>query len=66
MNIDRYTKFVLTIIAFSTFILAISSLSPVGNVFANKEIYRIAICDHYGTRCADIDGRALKMRNFGN
>ncbi len=66
MTIDLYTKVVMTIIAVSTSAIAINLTNPVKNVFASSEVHRIAICDQFGSRCADIDGRAVKIRNIGN
>ena len=66
MNIDLYTKTILTVIAISTSSIAINITNPFKNAFASSEVHRIAICDQFGSRCADIDGRAIKIRNIGN
>ena len=54
---DKYTKFILTMIAVD--ILGLNYhlfkgeiVSPVHA--ASNEVHKIAICDEYGSRCADI------------
>ena len=62
MEVDRYTKLCLTVIALSLAIIAVRGLSPATQAQAASDIQRIAICDT-GGMCADVDAYgALVMK----
>ena len=65
IKLQASVVFVLGAMAFALWVIAFKS-PVVDNAFASTEVYRIAICNHFGTKCADIDGRGLKIRNIGN
>jgi hypothetical protein len=53
MIIDRYTKFILSIIAAALVMIAVQS--SIGTAHAGKEISKIAICDaKHPDRCAQV------------
>jgi hypothetical protein len=55
MNIDLYTKSVLTVIALSLGIIAAQHVIP--NAFAQSGIQKVVICDSiYTTFCAQVTG----------
>ena len=53
MNIDLYTKSVLTVIAVSLFAIALQISIPEANANQAK-IQKVVICDQYHDRCARI------------
>tara|TARA_X000001036_G_C19949189_1_gene509184 strand:- start:234 stop:446 length:213 start_codon:yes stop_codon:yes gene_type:complete len=56
MTVDRYSKFILTLIAIG--ILGLNfhlfSGSFVKNAYALNEVHKVAICNEFGTKCANI------------
>ena len=67
MTIDKYTKFILTIIAVGIIGLNFHLLhgSIVKDAYAGSPpIYKVAICNEFGTKCANIfkDGRKSWLR----
>ena len=75
---DKYTKFILTMIAVG--ILGLNYHMFKGEIFskayaASNEVHKIAICDEYGARCAQIGiiehkggnpWQSLMIGNLGN
>ena len=56
---DRYTKVILTIIAFALCVLAIENFQS-AIAQAQSRVTKVAICDDSGTRCAEVlDGKLL-------
>ncbi len=57
MNTDKYTKFILTLIAIGIIGLNFHLLS--GNIFkdaiaSSNPVHKVAICNEFGTKCANI------------
>ncbi len=65
IKLQRSLLVILGVMAFALCVIACKP-SFVDNALASSEIHQIAICNKSGTRCADIDGRGLKIRNIGN
>ncbi|MAW32949.1 MAG: hypothetical protein CMK56_00915 [Proteobacteria bacterium] len=65
IKLQATVVFVLGVMAFALCVIAFKP-HIVGESYASTEVHRIAICNHFGTKCADIDGRGLKIRNIGN
>ena len=67
MTIDKYTKFILTIIAVGIIGLNFHLLkgSIVKDAYAQpSSVHKIAICNEFGTKCANVfkDGRKSWLR----
>ncbi len=58
MQIDLYTKSILTVIAISLLTIALQNFIPVANADKTK-IQRVAICDLLNGRCAVV-GEAIQ------
>jgi hypothetical protein len=68
MTIDKYTKFLLTLIAVG--IIGINFHLFKGSVVkdafaANHQVHKITICDEQGSSCAGVYGHGLRIRNVG-
>ena len=67
---DKYTKFILTIIAVG--IMGLNYHLFKGGIIsevhaASNEVHKITICDENGSKCAGIGGKGnLRIYNFGN
>ena len=56
IQIDKYTKGVLTIIAIALMIIALKGTGLFPKAFAHSGgVHKIAICNSNGSRCAEID-----------
>ena len=65
MTIDKYTKFILTLIAVG--IIGINFHLFKGSIMkdafaSNHQVHKIAICNEDGSKCATIN--SLKRRNY--
>ena len=56
MQIDNYTKFIMTIIAGALVVIALkgTGLIPTANAHSGS-VHKIAICNSDGSECAEID-----------
>ena len=68
MKIDKYTKFILMLIAVG--IVGINFHLFKGSIMkdafaANQQVYKIAICDEKGGRCVGVYGQGLRINNVG-
>ena len=56
MTVDRYSKFILTLIAIGILGLNFHLFKGtfVKDAYAFNEIHKIAICNEFGTKCANI------------
>ena len=67
IQIDKYTKGVLTIIAIALMIIALKGTGLFPKAFAHDGgVHKIAICDKYGSKCAAmVDNHYIGIYNFG-
>ena len=56
MQIDNYTKFIMTVIAGALLVIALkgTGIIPPANAHSGG-VHKIAICDSNGSRCAEVD-----------
>ena len=67
IQIDKYTKGVLTIIAIALMIIALKGTGLFPKAFAHDGgVHKIAICNEYGSMCSKPqEGGFLKVWNYG-
>ena len=62
IQIDKYTKGVLTIIAIALMIIALKGTGLFPKAFAHSDgVHKIAICDGYGVECAYVSKGAFRI-----
>lgn len=54
MNTDRYTKFVLTVIAVALTTLCIQNTIQVASAESPEQVHKVAICNQAGDQCVRI------------
>ena len=56
MQIDNYTKFIMTVIAGALVVIALKGIGVIATATAQNAggVYKIAICDETGSNCASI------------
>ena len=61
---DKFTKGILTVIAFSLVVIAFKDTNPISNAFAHggNDIHKITLCDIDSLRCAKIINGGLQMK----
>jgi hypothetical protein len=59
MNVDRYTKFVLTYIAICLTLITAKETGILPNAYAQRDtLQRVVICDSATPKCADVRATA--------